>query len=404
MKGRGDDEPTVRSASPAAKTKGNPKVGESSKAGDPFAFWDKEFKGHKTRPAELFGYVAELIQTKQLEQYKNAEAAIKKFIAYNPTAAEPWMYEFLVKTIEARKGPDAEVKDAISYGAMLAKRTKNPNDLVRVADMMAVRNFIGPVGRPGYETNIGELVDLAAQQVPTNAIPPMMSVNLAAKTKDPKRMAVAAEQILALGWPGIDDTLRRNLAEQVEGLVKALRDDARSDDAEALAQKVADSEGRDVYVALKWSGEGDLDLAVAEPLLTTAQYKTPRTVGGGAILKNGYGKHPEEVYVCPRGFDGDYTIRVETIFNDEAKPVRDATLTVITHEGRQGEERRESKVDLARPTPVVVHLAGGRRKEVLPFIPPPEPTSLVPKSPTRGPAAKPAASPPARGSSPAPIR
>ncbi len=332
------------------------------------------------------------------KNFTNVEAAIKGYLHHRGRQAEPWMYEWLIKTIEIRKGPESETKTAIGYAATLAKRTRNPNDLVRVADMMVVRNFYGQVGAPGFETNIGELVDMAAEKLPANAIPPMMSVNLAGKTKDPKRMADAADRLLSLGWPGIDDKMRSDLARQVELLEKALRDDGKSDEAEALTKKVDDSKVRDVYVSLKWEGEADIDLAVEEPLGATAQFKTPRTVFGGAILKNGYGKHPEEVYSCPRGFDGDYTIRVDTIFNDEAKPVKEATLTVITHEGGADEKRRETKVNLEKPTPVVVHLSGGRRKEVLPFIAPPEPPSLVVKDPN---ASKPKPTAPAQPGKPA---
>ena len=294
------------------------------------------------------------------------------------------MYELLIKTIEDGKRPDQvqETKKAIGFAAFLAKRTKNPKDLIRIADMMVIRNLYGPVGDPGFETNIGELIDLATEKEPSNPFAPMMSVNLANKTKDPKRMAEAADRLLSLGWPGFDDKIRKDLAQQVELLEKALRDEGKTDQADALAKSVAESEIRDVYVSLKWVGEADIDVSVDEPLGATARYQTPRTVFGGAIVKNGYGKHPEEVYVCPRGFDGDYTVRVDTIFNDETKPVKEATLTVITHEGGADEKRQETKVDLNKPLPVVVHLTGGRRKEVLPFIALPEAPPLVPKDPT----------------------
>jgi len=319
-----------------------------------------------------------LIQDKN---YGHAEAALKGYLRYHGKSAEPWMYEWLVKAIESRKGGDAEVKTALGFAALLAKRTRNPNDLIRIADMMVVRNFLGTIGDPKFETNVAELIDLAAEKIPANAIPPMMSVNLAAKTKDPKRMGDAAERLLALGWPGIDDRMRKDVAEQVNLLIKALKDEGRSDEADALAARLVASQARDVLVLLTWTGEADIDLSVDEPLGATARYQNPRTVFGGAIIKNGYGKHPEEVYVCPRGFDGDYTIRVDTIFNDPAKPVAEAKLVVVTHEGTQADEKRqEFTINLAKPTPIIVKLAGGRRKEVLPFIAPPEPPAPVEKA------------------------
>ena len=375
-------------------------------------FWDNYFKGHNEKPSQLFSTVAELVQNKK---FKDTEAAIKKYLLYQSKQAEPWMYELLVKTIEDRKGPESEIKKAISFAAMLAKRTKNPKDLIRIADMMVIRNFYGPVGDPAYETNIGELIDMAAAQEPANIYPPMMSVNLANKTKDPKRMAAAADQLLSLGWPGFDgrvvfdEKVRRDLAQQVELLEKALQADGKPAEAESLTKEVAESQVRDLYISLKWTGEADIDLIVEEPLGATAEYKNPRTVFGGAILKNGYGKNPEEIYVCPRGFDGDYTIRVDAIYNDEAKPVKEATLTIITHEGGADEKRQETKVSLDSAATVKVRLAGGRRKEVLPFIAPlraPEmlvKDSNVAKAKPNSPAAAPA-KPAKKDGKPVPIR
>ena len=384
-------------------------------ADEQVAFWDKYYKSHDDNPSQVFTAIAPLLKEKK---FVVVEAALKGYLINHGNQAQPWMYEWLIKVIEAQKRPDGEIKEAIGYAAMLAKRTKNPTDLVRIADMMVLRNFYGPVGKPGYETNIGELVDLAAQKAPLSPYPPMMSVNLASKTKDSKRMAEAADQLLSLGWPGLDDKLRKvddkirkDLSQQVELLEKALRDDGKSDEADLLAKKVAEHEIRDVYVSLRWVGDADLDLAVEEPYGGVCRYQTPRTVFGGVLLTNGYGKHPEEVYVCPRGFPGNYTIRVDTIFTDEAKPVKDATLTIITHEGGADESRQELNISLDNPQPVVVRLEGGRRKEVLPFIPPPEAVSLdVRKTKPAGPKPSPPtptttpAKPATKENKPVPIR
>ena len=351
---------------PAAKAA--PKVAAPAQGGgDPFKFWDQHFATVKNEsPLTLFQLVSVLIKS---EKFNDVEAAIKGYLHYHGKEAEPWMYIWLAECITARKGSDKELRQTLGFAAFLAKRTRNPNDLVRVADVMVLRNFYDSVGDPGYESNIGELVDMAAEKVPANAVPPMMSINLATKLKDPKRMGDAAERLLALGWPGIDDKIRSDVKEQVKNLADALRVDSRSEDAEALMNRLGESEARDVYVKLTWKGEADIDLAVAEPLGATAKYANPRTVFGGAIVKNGYGKHPEEVYVCPRGFDGDYAITVEKIVDyDKEKPVNEATLEVILHEGTAEEKRETHKIDLTKPQPVVVRLAKGRRKDVLPML------------------------------------
>src|SRR5262249_42892228 len=147
------------------------------------------------------------------------------------------------------------------------------------------------------------------------------------------RMALAVESLLSLGWPGRDEYFRLESANQMDILDKALREDNRVQEADVLRSKLASSEARDVFVRLTWDGDAGFDLVVDEPLGATASYQTPRTVFGGSVVKNGYGTHPEEVYVCPRAFDGDYTVRVSTIWTNPAKPVTRLTLESITHEG-----------------------------------------------------------------------
>jgi hypothetical protein len=196
-------------------------------------------------------------------------------------------------------------------------------------------------------------------------------------------MADSVEKLLSLGWPGADERIRRDAHRVVETLAKTLREEGRESDAEALTGRLAESEARDLYVRLSWVGDAGLGLTVDEPLGATAKYAAPRTVFGGSIIKDGYGKHPEAVYVCPRAFDGDYTIRVDPFYNNPDKPALEATLEVITHEGTSRERKQTHTIALnaKAPTPVVVHLEGGRRKDVLPFVAPPQPAMATQDAP-----------------------
>ncbi len=96
-----------------------------------------------------------------------------------------------------------------------------------------------------------------------------------------------------------------------------------------------------------------------------------RTVFGGSIVKNGYGNHPEEIYVCPRGFDGNYAVRISTVYTNPEKPPTRLTLETITHEGTSQEQKQSYELTPVNAgQAVVVHLTGGRRKNVLPFFSP----------------------------------
>ena len=270
------------------------------------------------------------------------------------------MYEGLALAIKMNKGSEEDVKTAFGYAADLAQRSHNPNYLVSVADQMLLL---------GYTDRVGPLLDEAADLVPHRGEPLVMSVNLAAKTHDPKRMGDSIDRLLALGWAGIDDAVRRDARTRVEALAKSLREEGRAGEADDLLNRLTASESRDVFIRLTWVGDADLDLVVDEPLGATARYSTPRTVFGGSIVKNGYGNHPEEVYVCPRGFDGEYVVKIETIYNNPEKPALTATLELITHEGTAEEYKATKTISLGKtPAAVKLTLKGGRRKTAMPFL------------------------------------
>ena len=317
------------------------------------------------------------------QKFQEVYEALLGYLTYRNSNREPWMYEAMALAIKMNKGKPEDVKKTLGYAADMAIETGNPNDLVSVADLLLLNK--------AYE-RVGPLLDLAAEKVPHRSEPLIMSINLARATKDPKRMGDAVTRLLELGWPGDDDRIRLEARQQAESLAKTLREEGRDDEAEALLARLPEAEARDLFVRLTWVGEADLDLVVEEPLGATAHYQTPRTVFGGSMLKNGYGSHPEEIYVCPRAFDGDYTIRVETIATDPEKPVTQATLEIITHEGTPDEQKQVRTIKLGpATTPVVVSLKGGRRKVTLPYVVPAWQVASKPAKPKDKPAA-PAAS------------
>jgi hypothetical protein len=293
---------------------------------------------------------------------REVHAALLGYLKNPRNPHDVWMYEALAAAIELNNGSAADIKKALDYAADIAQASHNPNLLVSAADKLFLKD---------YFERVGPLLDEAMPLVPHNFYPIVMSVNLALKTKDPVRMAHAVERLLSLGWPGQDDYFRQEIASQVDTLAKTLREDGKAQEADQLQANLAVSQARDVFVRLSWDGDADFDLVVDEPLGATASYQTPRTVFGGSIIKNGYHNNPEEVYVCPRGFDGDYTIRVSMIYTNETKPVTRLTLETITHEGTDKEKKETHNLSPDRANaPVVIHLTGGKRKKVLPYIDP----------------------------------
>ena len=343
----------------------------------PWAFWSHYYKPNPDPKRDHDEPASKLRETVTLlnwnKKFADAEAALKAYLIYRPKNQEPWMYQALALAIQENKGKPEEIKQSLDYAADLAQRSHNPNLLISVADQLYLHDDLG---------RVGALLDEAAEKVPHRSEPLIMSIMLASKTKDPKRMAASVESLLSLGWPGNDDLLRRDVRLHVERLAKLLHEDGRAAEADALLAKLPESEARDLFIRLSWTGDADLDLVVEEPLGATANYQAPRTVFGGSLIKNGYGKHPEEVYVCPRAFDGEYKIRINVIYNDSKirskeetaknpeRPATQAILEIITHDGAPDEHKQTLTIPLGEkpPAPVVVNLKGGRRKTVLPYL------------------------------------
>jgi hypothetical protein len=359
-------------------------VTQSQAKTDPIRFWDAYYASEKSNddPEDVLGLVALLrIDSK----FRDIEGVLRGYLRHHSDLAEVWMYDTLGLAIEMNKGDIEEVKTLIGFAAHLAKDSDNPNDLFQVADMLILRKWVTPVGTDGYKANPAEILDRLIKRVPHRLEPYLMSILLAEESKNPARMAEAAEGILSLGWPGQDEGVRRELRARTEAFARKLRDEGRGDEARAMQDRVSKATVRDLVVKLKWKGIADLDLAVDEPLGAQASYEMPRTVFGGSLISNGRStsatKLAEETYVCPRGFDGEYVINVKTIYNspeDLKQMVRTAELEVITHEGTSQEKKQIFSIDLtqARPASVKVRLDDGQRLVALPFIGPQRPPEL----------------------------
>jgi hypothetical protein len=363
----------VKSTRPSDATKGLIPIGGPKYTSPPPAtglakpveeYWMDYYKSHDEKEGaqgieELREKITVMSSSKK---WRDVNAVLVGFLKHRGYRAEPWMYEALGLSIKMMNGSEKDVKTALGYAADLAVKTHNPNHLVSVADQLYLL---------GYYDRVGKLLDEAAELVPHRGEPLVMSINLALKTKDPKRMARSIGLLLSQGWPGIDERIRSDAHKQAEVLAKTLREEDRTAEAEALLESLPESEARDLYVRLRWVGDAGLALSVDEPLGATANIITPRTVFGGSIVKDGYGKHPEEVYVCPRAFDGEYIIHVDVDYNNEKKPATQATLEIITHEGTPQEHKEIKKINLEKKLePVKVTITGGRRKKALPYVAP----------------------------------
>jgi hypothetical protein len=354
------------------------------KNANPYTFWDNYLKTHEMTAEALLGNILALRREKE---FIDIEAALRGFLRYRTKNPDPWMYEMLAIALAKNERKPEDVKQCFNYAADIALQRRNVVDMTRLADEMFIHKL---------NARVPELLEESWKTDPAWPNPVVMAINFANHTHNPQLMGEAVEQLLSLGWPGADETMRTDARRQVETLAKALEEENRGPEAQALLNRLPAAEARDLFVRLTWEGDAWIDLVVDEPLGATAKYTNPRTVFGGAIVKSGRGKHPESVYTCPRGFDGKYVIRIEVSYNNPKDPAGEATLEIFTHEGTREEKQETTKLLVSKPKRVTVTLTGGRRTAVLPYLAPP-----VAAQPHDQPAAKDAqkgnANPPARG-------
>jgi hypothetical protein len=350
-------------------------------ARDAFTRWSEYYRTHKDSPRMLLETLSDWRRAieeakkngekKPTAEYAEIEGIIKAYLTFHGKFAEPWMYEQLAVAIEFNQGPRSEVKESLDWAADLSLRREDPNAMLSVVDLLMLRNYGDLAGPPGREVAISEIIKKVADKVPHRGEPLLMGIELAKRRRDADFMAWNVDRLLSLGWMGIDDEVRKRARTAVEELAENLKAQHDEKEASVLLDRLKESMIRDLVVRLTWKGYADLDLLIDEPLGATACYMTPRTVFGGAMIKNGYGKHPEEVYVCPRGFDGVYTIRIDIVVNDAKKnPASDIQLETILHEGAANEVRKVYSIDPRHIKPIEVTLQGGRRKTAMPFIAP----------------------------------
>ncbi len=374
-----DAPPTIQPLKPSQATEGkiaipfDPKAALKghSKAADTFQYWMNYYRKHDESAADVKEKVTLLNFYKKT---RDVEAILKGYLWAHPKNAEPWMYEALALAIEMNKGKATDAKTSLKYAADVAEKTRNPNHLLSVADQLFLH---------GEYARAAPLIDEAIGKLPHRAEPLMMSINLAAKTKDPERMATSVDKLLSLGWPGYDEKLRRDAHRVADTLAKALREENRDAEAETLTNRLTESESRDLYVRLSLGRRRR-----ARPDGRRASRRDREVRGPAHRLRRL--DHQGRLRQASRG-----GLRLPPRLRRRLHDPRRSLLQQPRQAGAGGDPGgHHARGDVAGAqadahdraerqgaAPVVVHLEGGRRKAVLPFVAPPQPATAAQDAP-----------------------
>ena len=188
--------------------------------------------------------------------------------------------------------------------------------------------------------------------------------------RDPKAMQWAAGNLLSRDWPVENKALHERAWQKVEALSKLLAQQGRKDEAERLADALAETSRRDLVIKLNWQGDADLDLHVLEPTGSLCSPLHRQTIGGGVLIGDSLADMTSETYLAAEAFSGDYEIEIEKVWGHPLN--NKAQLKIIHHQGTPDEREQLLTVELKsrHSERIKVKLEQGRRTEAA-YVPPP---------------------------------
>ncbi len=314
---------------------------------DASEFWHDYFEKRKLEPAVINQLVLRLHNAKK---YEHVIAVIEAALVNGQS--QPWMYEVLALTMQIAGRPQHEI-DRVLLSRVDFTSTDVPSMLFSAAYLT----------RLGGHQQALRLYQQASQIDPTRHEPYILGLKLARRFYDTDAVRWAASGILTFTWTGDYERLHRQAEDAASEIEQKLIEDGQKEAAQALHQAMIEAHKRDLALRLTWSGDGDLDLIVEEPLGTVCSFQNPHSRGGGALLHDGYGpnqKNCYEHYVCVFGVAGDYRIRIRHVAGNIVG--KRAKLTIIRYQGSPNEESRTYRISISKKDKVVrLSLNQGRR-------------------------------------------
>jgi len=164
------------------------------------------------------------------------------------------------------------------------------------------------------------------------------------------------------------DAARDAAADTVQELFKA----GKMDRLKTFKAAMTQAERRDLLIKVEWSGNGDLDLRIKEPLGTTCSVGQTKTASGGLHIHDGFGPRREncyEKYICVEAASGKYELQIEHVDGNIVS--KRCVVTIVSHVGSPSKRvfRDVLTLDGAGSGLVATlsfKLENGRRKELGP--------------------------------------
>jgi hypothetical protein len=294
-----------------------------------------------------------------MNETKFAETAAVIQAALLEGKAQAWMYEALALALYADNASSDELERALMSAVDFAS---NEDEVMNIAKFMS--NF-------GLEKRALSLFQQVAEAYPLRPEPYMFGLELARRIDHLEGIRWACHGILGQAWGREHMHVAQKAFNVAQATLAELVRDERHEEAQAFEDSMVEALRRDCIVQVTWTGDADVDLLVQEPSGDISSLSNPRTSGGGVMWGDSYARAGKstadgysEMYVCPKGFSGEYRLIVRRVWGEVT--AGKVTVDIITNYGSKDERRIREQLPLAEKDALVVfEVPKGRRVEHL---------------------------------------
>jgi von Willebrand factor type A domain len=175
----------------------------------------------------------------------------------------------------------------------------------------------------------------------------------------------ATANLLGRDWSDDGVDYHKQTKTRLAGLVEKFQKAGLGEQVERFQKLLEAEKKRDLVIELRWQGEADLDLYVAEPSGSTAGPTHKRTVGGGVLKGDVLEQlgNRSEVYTAAEAMSGTYAVSARKSLG---RTIGTTVQVVVTkHQGTDKQSSEFHTLDLSDPKATVeINLANGTRTDL----------------------------------------
>lgn len=321
----------------------------------PEKFWNDYFANNQPNPDVVRQAVRRLMK----RGHSNHVVALIEAALRNGQPL-PWMYESLGIAMELEGAPKEQIERAIMSACDFSN---SPDELMLIARYLSHLEL---------DHRAFQVYRQVVKASPLHDEAYALGLRAAQRAKDTEAIRWFTLRVLERAWPNEQAVVRTTAFRIAKATLDEMQAAGDMDGYRDYEQQLNNALVRDCVVQVSWSGEADVDVYVEEPGGTICSLRDPRTSGGGVCLGDTYASDQQsddkgaasfqETYICPRGFNGDYKVRVRKVWGEIV--AGKVTVDVYRNYRSKNEQHERQHIEVGEDDAMVVFkLESGRRTD-----------------------------------------